>query len=241
MTTDDSGVGKLLYESIIERERRLAAAKAERDKKPFVVPDIRETSEDIYAQCVLPAAALDHFKFSTRELSVTQMHRELKSSRVQAVCHEAISFINGVSVRIPRAVIDTWVWHVGLPAPDDGFWETGYFRVLVPETVGQTSWQGDMEFFGIRFWPDGLPGGADNPLPSTRKIDAESEDEAKPTVSKTDLARWHDVFSNIHPDAVEALALRSATAMFPDNQVPRQWVRDLRGPQKRGKPAIRHK
>ena len=111
---------------------------------------------------------------------------------------------------------------------------------MVPETLAQTSWQGDIQFFGIRFWPDGLPGGADNPFPSMGKRETASDDNSKPTVSKTELARWHDIFTKIYPDAVEALALRSATAMFPDNQVPRQWVRDLRGPQKRGKPASRH-
>ncbi|WP_422059122.1 hypothetical protein [Sphingopyxis sp.] len=240
MTTGDSDASKLLYESIIERERKLAAAKAERDKKPFVVPDISEAFDDTYAQCILPSAALERFKFSTRELSVTQMHRELKSSRVQAVCHEAISFINGMGTRISRAMLDSWVWHVDVPAPDDGFWETGYFRILVPETMGRTSWQGEIEFFGIRFWPDGLPGGVDNPLPSQRQ-EPSGDDALKPDVSQADLDRWHEIFTAIHPNAVEDFAIRSARAMFPENKVARQRVRDLRGPQKRGKPAIRDK
>jgi hypothetical protein len=241
MTSGDSDLSKLLYESMIERERKLAADKAERDKKPFVAPNIRQTDSQTYAQCVLPAVGLDHFKFSTRELSVTQVHRELKSSRVQAVCHEAISFINGKQERVPHAILDSWVWRVEVPAPDDGFWETGYFRILVPENMGRTSWRGEIEFFGTRFWPDGLPGGADNPLPSTDRQEPGSDDTLKPDVSKADLERWHEVFSGIHPNTVEDFAIRSARAMFPDNKVSRQRVRDLRGPQKRGKPTNRDK
>lgn len=62
----------------------------------------------------------------------------------------------------------------------------------------------------------------------------------KPTVSKSDLKLWHDIFKQVHPNGVEALAIRSAAAMFPDNSVPRQFIRDLRGAQILGKPKVRH-
>lgn len=80
------------------------------------------------------------------------------------------------------------------------------------------------------------PPPAPHPFAPDDKDDDSAAERDRPTVDLAALRQWHELFVQLHPAAVEAFALKSAKAMFPDRHVPRQWVRDLRGAQKRGKP-----
>jgi len=113
----------------------------------------------------------------------------MKSGRVQAVCHEAILFSAEESQKIstPFAIVDPWIWHIELPQADCDFWETGYFRVLVPKTYGGYDYQGDIEFFHVCFWPDALPGGVDNLLSSA---ETKAEKASLPAPANPEARTW---------------------------------------------------
>jgi hypothetical protein len=138
-------------------------------------------------------------------------------------------------LRIVKLKPSTWRGWACLA--DHDFWETGditFYEFDVTGYGGRTV----AHFHDVRFDPGGFHG--INP-PETGPVQSPAQATEKPTVSKAELAKWHEVFKIVHPDAAEALALQSAVAMFPEKHVPRQYVRDLRGPQKRGKPSSRHK
>lgn len=235
MVEPNSPISKILQDHFEQLQNERIA----RQNEPLEIPPIQNTNGDAFARCVSPSDALEAYKLSTRSLAISQLIRELRHDRVQAVCHEAIPFGEDGRERIHFAIVPTWVWWRAPPSEDADFWETGYLYTLIPANAGGTKIAGSVEFFGVRFWPDGLPGGADS-APSAESNEAQDK-VTKASVSRADLARWHELFVQLYPDAPEALALRSAVAMFPDNHVPRQWVRELRGPQKRGKPANRQR
>lgn len=164
MGSDDSEFSKILKEGYLEQQQKLSEERAKRDAEPYRVPSLVSTTDENYGLCISPSDALATFKLSTDALAVTQLHREIRSGRVQAVCHEAITFLNGIKERFEHVVIGDWLWHLETPELESDFWETGYFRVLIPKTIGRSNYQGDIEFFGVRFRPDGLPGGVENPI-----------------------------------------------------------------------------
>ena len=116
---------------------------------------------------------------------------------------------------------------------------TGYLDVWVPSTIRSYSVElsGRIRLYGVRFWPDG---DAFKAMPHGEEAQTEISD-AKPPISDADLTRWFEVFSKVHEVSTEDMALRSAQAMYLDKNVSRQKIRDLRGPQKRGKPPNRDK
>lgn len=73
--------------------------------------------------------------------------------------------------------------------------------------------------------------------PAAFRVDPDlSKTPLRRAPATSDLRQWYNVFQGVHPHATEDEAVRSAKAMFPDLHVSRQSVRELRGPQKRGKP-----
>lgn len=235
MADGKSYIAGVLSESAMQREKEIAELKAIKNAKPFVVPLLEQSFTSTYDLCVAPLEALKLLNLGSHDLAVIQMQRELKSGRIKAVCDEAIMFVDGQKTNQKFAVIGSWFWYLTYPDSDLDFWKTGYVQSLLPANIGQTEWQGDIEFFGVRFSPVNLPGFNQS---NDDEIATDDENE-KPTVSKSDLGKWYQVFLGVHEQASEALALQSAQSMFPDKSVPRQMVRDLRGPQKRGKPVNR--
>ncbi|MCR2833309.1 hypothetical protein [Parerythrobacter lacustris] len=232
--TGESDFSKLLQQNLWEREKELSEARARRDAETFEAPVFLVADAESYARCLHPEGALASLGLSSKGLAVTQLHREIRSARVQVIAHEAIWALDGTVISLSYPVIDAWYWHLSVPDEASDFWETGYFSASIPTTKGKSKFRGTVEIYGGRFWPDNLPGGEGNPRPGQA-----SAKDTRPPVPDADLRRWHEVFSQVHQHSTEEAALRSAQAMFPDNHVSRQKVRDLRGPQKRGRPGDR--
>lgn len=193
------------------------------------IPAFQYAKPSDYEVSITPLDAIASYGYA-RETAVVQLHRELQVGRASGIAEHAIWQRDGEVHQSYYLIVPTWFWSPQVTLDQD-FWQTGYRDRFFP-TKGYTfdvdSW---IRLFGVRFWFPNLA--ATRPLSTTTDSD-------RPSVSRAELEKWHQVFAAVHPDAVEAFALRSAAAMFPDNHIPRQWVRDLRGPRKRGKPAKRH-
>lgn len=204
-----------------------------------VEPPVPATSREFhwiaaeeYETYLNPEATLAAMPFGAANRA--QLWRELRNGRYKAAADEVIWTHNGKTGRDRLAVLEHWVWTLFEPEIGSDFWTTGYFDTHIPSEDGRyhINSSGWIRVFGTRFLPNA-------PLPPPPAVAAPEARAEKPTVAKSELVRWHDVFKQVHPDAPEALALRSASAMFPEHHVPRQYVRDLRGPQALGKPKAR--
>ncbi|MFS2108370.1 hypothetical protein ACCC88_01675 [Sphingomonas sp. Sphisp140] len=212
----------------------LVAGLATQTYTPPVPTDERQfdgiTPED-YHTYLEPSATLQAMPFGLANYE--QLWRELRNDRYKAAADEVVWAYKGKTGRDRFAVLDHWIWTIFKPEIGSDFWQTGYFDTHIPvEGAYSVSSSGWIRVFGTRFLIQGAT--------AVPKIAGPDATESRPTVSRAELASWHEVFRQVHPDAPEALALRSATAMFPDKRVPREYVRELRGPQKRGRPATRH-
>lgn len=232
MASGDSDIGKIIEAAALAREKELRELRAQPRTLPPLSMIFVQSSEEVHGGFLAPNNLAKSLNLSTHDLAVTQIHRELRSGRIKALCEEVHVSVGNVIDRLKWVELDPWIWKLAAPSATADFWETGYFHIAIPATVGGSGSQGSFELFRVRF------GWLRSRSEPGSEVDASQPGKA--TVGKADLAKWFDVFSSIHPDAVEDFALRSASAMFPDNHVPRQWVRDLRGPRKRGKPASRH-
>lgn len=172
-----------------------------------------------------------HWGLST---AISAINERLRAGLVVAATESAVQTINGNVTKFQLAWIPPagWVDHVfGYASP---FWDTGQIELRL---TGTGHYAGDtLALFNVKFRPADIL----KMLPDEPSKDDKAATPDRPTVSQEDLRAWHELFQNLHPNAVESLAVRSAAAMFPDNHIPRQWVRDLRGPQPRGKPTSRH-
>ena len=148
--------------------------------------------------------------------------------------------------RATLAAINPVLWGEPFVTRDRDFWVTG--DIGFDDTPGiDLMWTMEPKddqptrvytFRGVRIEPTSFARelGDDAP-PAEPSPDAdETESSDKRPVDPASLKRWHELFSQLHPGAVEEQAIKSAKAQFPDHHVPRHWVRELRGPQKRGKP-----
>lgn len=200
-----------------------------------------------------PAAALSRLSagWTERQRCDAILHR-MKNGSLLVV---ARSFV-GIDAEGRKSqgftILEPAMWSDPWRPRDRDFWTTGniefdndpgidiMYRVNLygePPNDGPTI---VVYFSDVRFHPETFEFAFEGQL--VEEGEAESgEDEAEPsadmpTVDRAALKQWHVIFAQLHPGAVEEQALKSAKAMFPDHHVPRQWVRDLRGSQKRGKP-----
>lgn len=220
-------------------QKLVESAYKPRDPIPYSIPPFQQASLEQYEQCISPRELLSRFPYSA-ETAIKQIRRELEYDRIQAIAHQGIWRLGDDVGSESNLLVGSWAWWLSMPALDSDFWDTGYLEVWVPRTIHEfrVELHGNVRLYGIRFWPqgDGLL-----VLESPSKTIEAAPKESRPAVSDADLRRWHDVFSVVHSQASEETAVRSAQAMFPDNHVARQRVRDLRGPQPIGKPAGRGK
>lgn len=233
----DSDLSKIFLDAEKRRQEEL-----ERHAIVFEFPDWTHTDQEAYDRSLLPKEALSRFPFDT-DLAITQLQRELQYDRVQAVCHEAIIFDKEGSYRLPLPIMHSWHWWQQMPRADDDFWQTGYLEIVVPEKFGGLRFEsrGRIRYFGVRFWPDGLPGGTDNPLPdaspscSQEQLPQLSKAEAE-RVAKALLDYWGTSLS-------ESRAWELAKGMCPEHRVSRDPFLDvfraIRGPKRPGKPTTR--
>lgn len=231
MSTGDSGEYTTLQDLLVQ-------AYKPPEPIPYTAPPFGSADPEHYAQSLSPRQALARFPYD-HELAVIQLKRELEVDRVQGIAHEAIWSLGDNVGTLKHFVAASWVWRLAMPRHDNDFWDTGYLDVWVPSTIQRYSVElmGRIRLFGVRFWPDGDA----FQMLNTSADSGTKPSEAKSPVAVADLERWYSVFVGTHEISSEDFALRSAQAMFPDNHVSRQRVRDLRGPQKRGKPANRDK
>ena len=217
-------------------QKMLESAYKPREPIPYSPPPFAQATPEHYAESLRPRDLLARFPISN-ELAVRQLRRELEYDRAQAIAHEGIWRLGDEQGRTPNLIVGSWMWQLTMPGVESDFWDTGYLEVWVPHTIHEyrVELSGVVRLYGVRFWPDGDALLA-LPPPQT---DGAAPTEAKPPVSDADISRWFEVFSQIHQGSTEDFALRSAQSMFPDNYVSRQRVRDLRGPQKRGRPTKR--
>jgi hypothetical protein len=219
-------------------QKMLEAAYKPPEPIPYSPPPFSSASPEHYAQSLTPRQVLERFPFD-HQLSVIQLKRELEVDRVQGIAHQAIWSLGEDEGTLANFIAASWVWWLAMPRPESDFWDTGYLDIWVPSTIHsyRVELMGRIRLYGVRFWPDG---DAFKVLSTDTEEEAKSQ-ELKPPVAAADIERWYSVFSGTHEISSEDFAVRSAQAMFPDNHVSRQRVRDLRGPQKRGKPSNRDK
>ncbi len=204
-------------------------------------------SPDEYEQWLPPRVAIKMLEPLLPEpLAKTEVYNRLCGGEILSVARTANWYHQSTVETKDLGKLGAFIWQMNKLHDHDLFWSTGTHKLSRP-LHHSSSTRHPVECFGIRFEPGGVQkvlrdSGVDLELakPSPSEGSGAIGEESKSSVSKADLARWHEIFAKLHPDAPEALALRSAVALFPDNHVPRQWVRDLRGPQKRGKPTNRH-
>ncbi|MFU7527551.1 hypothetical protein [Qipengyuania sp. ASV99] len=233
MAGSDSDITKIWLEAAKRQQERIEAEAVD-----FEFPDWTQVSAETYATAVAPKEALDRFPFDT-DLAITQLQRELQYDRVQAVCHEAMIFDEGKGFRLPYALLHNWHWWQQMPRSDNDFWTTGYLEIAVPKKIGGMSFEarGRIRYFGVRFWPDGLPGGVDNPVASGNDNSSDASLPPLPTaeaerVAKALLDHWGKTLT-------EKRAVELARGMCPENRVSRdgflETFRAIRGPKMPGK------
>ncbi len=234
--TSESDFSKMFIEAEKRRREEIEAAAID-----FEFPDWTCTDEDTYAKSVEPSDALARYPYES-ELAIKQLQRELQYDRVQAVAHEAFVFDDkDGSFRHRLPLLHSWLWWQQMPYADNEFWQTGYLEIAVPEKLGSLKFsaRGRIRYFGVRFWPDGLPGGEDNPLPTS------VSDDGKPLspLSASDRERAAKVIFDIWGQSVtEARAWEIAKAVFPESRVSRdpflETFRVIRGAKKPGKQPL---
>jgi hypothetical protein len=231
--TGESDLSKLFIEAEKRRREQIEAAAIE-----FEFPDWTSAEEEAYAKSLSPSDALARYPFEAG-LAIKQMQRELQYDRVQAIAHEAMVFDDKVgSFRHPLPLLHNWLWWQQMPYPDSDFWQTGYLEIAVPEKVGSLTFKarGRIRYFGVRFWPDGLPGGEDNPLPTS---DADIGKSLSPLSASDRDKAAKVIFEVWGQDITEARAWEMAKALFPQNRVSRdpflETFRAIRGAKSPGK------
>jgi len=191
-------------------------------------------TEEEFAKWLTPQQALNCLPGSwSYDTKVRWIDRRLESGLIRS----AASASRGKSQQtatVALAAVPPQLWTQFACLAEHDFWKTGDVTFYSSTTGYDRQWSGTLH--DVRFDPAGFQ---DAVPPEGGLASASTQDAEKPTVSRAELAKWHEVFKGVHPEAAEALALQSAAAMFPDKHVPRQYVRDLRGPQKRGKPPAR--
>lgn len=233
MGTNDSNWEDIIGKAALERYEEIRALRAERDAKPFHAPEFEQCFKSTYDLCVTPLEALEAMNLSTRSLAVTQLHRELKSDRLKAVCEESIRLVDGEAKRQKYGVIAPWLWSAALPTPENDFWETGYLHVTIPSNVGQTMWNGQVELFGVRFSRVNLPGRQDE---APEEIGSEV---TRPQASRADLEKFCRAMLSEWPDMTQDVAYEKAQLFYPDKRIARDnfrsILRSIRGDTKPGK------
>jgi hypothetical protein len=197
------------------------------------------TLEQFLALTVSPGQAIDLLGSAGWNVFVAkrELTKRLETGLVEAYAETVvISSAYGQSETREFPGLSPNFWKEADLSYDADFWLTGQID------------SGVNIAFGVRFKPESIrriiplqqtATIAESPQDSTQTINEIAK--AKP-VSAADLEKWAKVFLTVHGDnPTEALALRSAKAMFPDSAISRDRVRALLPPRKPGRPASRGK
>ncbi len=202
MSENESKLSDILASSLADRDRELAALKEKAENEALNTRSFGCIDYDKYEKCISPREALALFKFSD-ELSVTQLTRELRRERAHAAAAEVIIYKKDEpQSRLEHVVVPSWVWWRNMPSLKSDFWDTEFMEALFPDQSRgfEISLRGSMEFFGLRFWPEGLPSEADSPnLAKNAKNLAQS---GRPAFPHWD-AMWRAILTQIRDGTLE--------------------------------------
>lgn len=181
------------------------------------------------------AVALLDSVFGTDSQSYISKHTLLECLRGRMVRACAAFSSKDGDNQIERNEIgaDEWL-HVG---ENTIFWTSGHltYKVHLRGSNRHTA----IRHHDVRFEPEsvriiGAPASKQAIAPRT---DLEPAQKG-PRVSDAHLKAWYALYCSVYPgDTLESHAVKSAQGMFPDKTVSRDRVRELRGPQKRGRKA----
>lgn len=159
-----------LYNAGMEREREILRLREEQREAdltdPLPIPDFRFTEQAEFDASLAPRDALVRFRYAV-PVAITQLFRELQFARIVAIADQAIVTRDGQTSIFHLVVVPTWVWSRELGEQED-FWDTGYLERGLPNRgldINANRW---IRLFDIRFWPEGLPGGADSVSDATK-------------------------------------------------------------------------
>ena len=216
---DDSEIAGIFGEVAKSRLVELALARAKRVNLPPLTKIFSPGHEGACRECLTPGQLVKSLGLSTHELAVTQIHRELRSGRVRAICEEVHIAVGNVAHRPKWVSLDTWIWKLSAPLASEDFWETGYFHIVVPDNEYGSGEQGTFELFGVRFGFSSKPGAA------ALKLD----DPVKPgsTLSKAEAENFCRAIVAGWPDASQDWAHAKAVLFYPDKSIPRDWFRSI--------------
>jgi len=181
----------------------------------------------------------------TSSVARATIKKRLESGLILAKAEEIVVWLGSQQKeRHALTDIDPSYWLLAELPSYDPFWQTG--EVTFKRREGRAYSDTLIEAFGVRLIDSGvtrLMASLSISLPDAQASDtSEDNGDARPDVSLADLRRWAEVFVGVYGDRVtEALALRSAKAMFPDSAVSRQRVRELLPSRKPGRPVSRGK
>lgn len=194
-----------------------------------------------------PSKALDLLRHMSRAQAGAAILTRLGSGIVLSWCDHLVIHQAGREIaREVGADIASEFWRLSEKDGTSAFWGSSDLTVHL-SGLGSYNPGKDVQVFGLWFNRSDieamLPTAPTAPAAATP--DARPPEPAakpKPPVSSADLQKWADVFKVVYAGHVtEALAMRSAQAMFPDHAVSRDRVRALLPERKPGRPASREK
>jgi hypothetical protein len=218
-------------------------------------------SEGDFAKWITPREAIARISISiTVELAPPAMIRRLRGGLIKAAAKSSTIERKGTATAPTSTVIIPAAHWQQFPGEASHtrkliktFWETGDIRFWIPDNY-HINLHCSVLYFGVRFDPTGIddwvmefPANVDytekesiaRPAkPMAREPSSSEVGEEHSTltpIAESKLRRWHEFFIDINPHGTEAEALAHAKATFPKNRISREQVRDMRGPQKRGK------
>jgi hypothetical protein len=192
------------------------------------------TAEDL-DNWLTPLQAVELLKsaYRSEHLAIQTLLERLRGGMVQAVSRETKLEGRKDSATLAPIPIAHWDFVRGASS----FWTTG-------DLVYNFRPQGEYEsltlrHFDVRFEPKSVRaiiGNEADRAPVSGESPGEPTDKGLP-VSEAHLQAWYEVYKQAYRGAAdtEDTALKSARGMFPGKSVSREKIRELRGPQKRGR------
>lgn len=236
MAGGESDIAKIFEEAALASAKELQELRAQPLNLPPFAKIFASSFEEVHSKFLVPIEMAKSLNLSSHNVAVTQIHRELKSGRLKALCEEVHIAVGDVRGRPKWVELDPWIWKLSAPNVDADFWETGYFQIEVPATAGGTGSQGSFELFGVRFgWAQ------TRSEPGEKAEDSQSPQQTP--LPKAEAERVAKAILELWANAVtETRAFQLARGMCPDHKVSRdpflETFRAIRGVKKPGKQRL---
>jgi hypothetical protein len=183
---------------------------------------------------VTPSEALKIAELAFGNGAMTAIMDYLSGGMIIAVSERSSTFALGEDTQTfdePMPIPEDCWQHISLP---DQFWKTGHARFSIPRTVaGFTAAPRQIVCAGIRLDRGQVERHFSTPTvpdPTETVPPPQTASETKKAPSPANLRTWFEAYTKIHGDRGLHHAWTSAKAMFPDHEVVRRSVENLRGP-----------